>query len=93
MGNVYRMKQIHHALNPLKQLITSPEEDPMGMAFLSSIRTSFNCISRELFKNNNIKTLDLPLKVSSFLHPVKNYMGLKAAGIYSIPFKCEKTYI
>jgi hypothetical protein len=65
------MKQIHHALNPLKQLITSPDEDPMAMAFLSSTQTSFNCISRELSKNN-IKTLDLPLKVASLLHPVKN---------------------
>jgi hypothetical protein len=33
------------------------------------------------------------LKVSSFLQPVKDALGLKLHGIYGIPSKCGKVYI
>jgi hypothetical protein len=41
-----------------------------------------------------MKTVGLPpRKVASILCPVKNDLGLKTAGVYSIPCECGKVYI
>jgi hypothetical protein len=37
--------------------------------------------------------LILPRKISSFLPPVKDELGLKTPGIYRIPCECGKVYI
>jgi hypothetical protein len=67
-------------------------EDPASEAFLPSVGTSFNCISRMLSKHN-IKTVGLlPRKLSSLLRPIKDDLALKMPGVYSIPCECGKVY-
>jgi hypothetical protein len=63
------------------------------VAFFPFVGLTFNFISRVLSRHN-IKTLSLPLrKVTRFLQPVKDDLGLKVLGIYNIPCECGKVYI
>jgi hypothetical protein len=42
----------------------------------------------------NIKTVTLPpRKISSYLPPVKDALGLRMPVVYSIPCECAKVYI
>jgi hypothetical protein len=42
----------------------------------------------------NIKSVALPpKKIASYLPPVKEALGLKIPGIYSIPCECGKAYV
>ncbi|KDR11794.1 uncharacterized protein LOC110836755 [Zootermopsis nevadensis] len=54
---------------------------------------TFNRISR-LLARHNIKSVGLPpKKIPSFLRLVKDDLGLKMPGVYSIPCECGKVYI
>jgi hypothetical protein len=33
------------------------------------------------------------MKLSSLLHPVKDYLGLRTPGVYRIPCECDRVYI
>jgi hypothetical protein len=47
-----------------------------------------------MLTKHNIKSIPLPpKKISNYLPPVKDVVGLKTPGIYSIPGECEKVYI
>jgi hypothetical protein len=53
----------------------------------------FNCISRVLAWHN-IKSVGVPpRKLSGFLRPVKDDLGLRTPGVYSIPCECGQVYI
>jgi hypothetical protein len=53
---------------------------------------TFNSISRLLSKHN-IKSVGLPLKkIPRFLLPVKDDLGLKTPGVYSMPCKNCQVY-
>jgi hypothetical protein len=66
---------------------------PNSVAFLPFVGTVFNHISRVLARHN-IKYLALPyIKLTSLLHPVKDYLGLKKPGVYEIPCQCGRIYI
>jgi hypothetical protein len=42
----------------------------------------------------NIKSVTLPpRKIFSYVPPVKDAMGLRTPGIYSIPYECGMVYI
>jgi hypothetical protein len=57
------------------------------------VRTIFSRISRVLSRHN-IKSVGLPpKKISAFLQPVKDNLGLWAPGVYRIPCECSKVYI
>jgi hypothetical protein len=89
-NNGYSERQILWALNPPKRAPLQRREDPTSVAFLPSVGTTFNVISRVLSKQN-IKTVGLlPRKLSSFLHPIRDDMTLKTPGVYSIPCECGK---
>jgi hypothetical protein len=86
--NGYGDQQIRWALDPPKRVTTTPEK-PTLVAFLPFVYTTFNHISRVLSRHN-IKSVGLPSrKIASFLQPVKDDLGLKTPGMYSIP--CEWT--
>jgi len=56
-------------------------------------QTTFGRLNRVLAKHN-IKSIALPpKKIASYLPPVKETLGLKIPGIYSIPCECGKVYI
>ncbi|PNF19831.1 hypothetical protein B7P43_G12503 [Cryptotermes secundus] len=63
------------------------------VAFLPSVGTIFHRISRVLSRHN-MKSVGLPpKKISNFLRPVKDHLGLRTPGIYRIPCECGKVYI
>jgi hypothetical protein len=90
--NGYSRQQIQHALNP--QVRTSkPKDKPTSVALLPYVQTTYGRLSRMLAKHN-IKSVGLPSrKISSFLRPVKDDLGLRTPGVYSIPCECGQVYI
>jgi hypothetical protein len=90
--NGYSNQQIRRALNPPVRVVLTPDK-PALVAFMSYISTTFNRISR-LLSRHNIKSVGLPpKKIPSFLRPVKDDLGLKTPGLYSVPCECGEVYI
>jgi hypothetical protein len=82
--NGYNDRQIHRVLNR-RQNISQPDVKPDSVAFLPHVGTEFNRISRVLSRHN-VKSVGLPpKKVSGFLRPVKDNLGLRTPGVYKIP--------
>jgi predicted GIY-YIG superfamily endonuclease len=53
----------------------------------------YGCLNTMLAKHN-IKSVCLPpRKISSFIRPVKDDLGLMTPGVYSIPCECGQVYI
>jgi hypothetical protein len=97
LGDIFRQngyidRQIRRALNPPLRVGQS-DEKPDSVAFLPYVGTIFNCITRVLAWHN-IKSVGLPpRKLSGFLLPVKDDLGLRTPGVYSIPCECGQVYI
>jgi hypothetical protein len=90
--NGYSDRQIRRALNSPARVASIPEK-PDSVAFLSYVGTTFNRISR-LLSRHNIKSVGLPpKKIPGFLRPVKDDLGLKTPGVYSMPCECGQVYI
>jgi hypothetical protein len=67
-----------------------PDKKSGLVAFLSYAGFIFNRIIRVL-SQHNIKSVCLsPKKISSFLQLVKNDLGLRTPGVYSIPVNANK---
>jgi hypothetical protein len=90
--NGYSIQQIRQAMDPTTP--TSKNEDkPTATAYLPYTQTTFGRLSRMLAKHN-IKSVALPpRKIASYLPPVKETLGLRTQGIYSIPCECGKVYV
>jgi hypothetical protein len=72
---------------------SKPKDKATSVALLPHVQTTYGCLSRILAKHN-IKNVGLPLrKISSFLCPVKDDLGLRTPGVYSIPCECNQVYI
>jgi hypothetical protein len=90
--NGYNQQQIKRAMQPVTPTAIA-QEKPTATAFLPYTRSTFGRLSRMLTKLK-IKSVALPpRKISSFLPPVKEPLGLRTPGIYSIPCECGKVYI
>jgi hypothetical protein len=69
------------------------QKDHDAVTLLPYVGSTFNLFSRFL-SWNNIKHNVLHLKkISSFLQPVKNNLGLKTLRVYSIPSECCQFYM
>ena len=69
------------------------KEKPMSIAYLPYTQTTFGRLSR-ILANYNIKSVALPpKKISYFLPPVKEPLGLRIPDVYSIPCECGKVYV
>ncbi|XP_033606939.1 uncharacterized protein LOC117282232 [Cryptotermes secundus] len=96
LGDIFRQnghntQQIYRVLS-CHPSISWPDNEPFSVAFLPYVGTIFNQISRVL--SWHIRSVGLPpTKVSSFLRPVKESLGLRTPGVYRIPCKCGKVYI
>jgi hypothetical protein len=91
--NTYSDVHIHHTLNSAQREDASRKK-PTMVIFLPFARPTFNCHWQGAKKMYNIKTVCLlPRKVMSFLQPIKDYLGFKTLGIYSIPHEHGKVYI
>jgi hypothetical protein len=90
--NGYGDRQIGRALDPPRRAATTPGK-PTSVALLPFVSTTFNHISRVLSRHN-IKSVGLlPRKIANFLQPMKDDLGLKTPGVYSIPCECGQVYI
>jgi hypothetical protein len=90
--NGYKDRQIHRVLN-CRPKISQPEDKPESVAFLPYVEIMFNRITRVLSRHN-IKSVGLPpKKVSGFLPPVKDILGLRTPDVYRIACECGKVYI
>jgi len=71
---------------------TNKEDKPVSTAYLPYTQTTFGSLSRMLTKHN-IKSVALPhRKISSYLPPFKEAIGLRTPGIYRIPCECGIVY-
>jgi hypothetical protein len=85
-NNGYSTQQISRANKPPTKT-TKTKDKPISMAYIPYTQAAYGRLGRMLAKHN-IKSFPLPpKKISNYLPPVKDAMGLRTPGIYSIP--CE----
>jgi hypothetical protein len=73
--------------------IAKTEDKPTSTAYTSYTQTTHCRLSRMLAKHN-IKSVALPhRKIFSYLPPIKDALGLRTPGIYSIPCEFGWVYI
>jgi len=90
--NGYSHQQIRPAMKPVTRT-TKTDDKPTSTAYILYTQTTFGQQSRMLAKHN-IKSVALPpRKIISHLPPVKDALGLRTPGIYSIPCECGRVYI
>jgi len=72
---------------------TKTNDKPTSTSYILCTQTTYGRPSRMLAKHN-IKSVALPpRKISSYLPPVKDALGLRTLGVYSIPCECGRVYI
>jgi len=72
---------------------TKTNDKPTSTAYILYTQTTYGRLSRILAKHN-IKSFALPFrKIFSYLLSVKDALGLRTPGIYSIPCECGRVYI
>jgi hypothetical protein len=88
----YSTQQIRRALK-LPTKTDKTKDKPTLMAYIPYMQATYGRLSRMLTKLN-IKCIPLPpKKISNYLPPVKDAVGIKTPGIYSIPCEYGKVYI
>jgi len=89
--NGYNDGQIERAMKPSRQ-IPVPEHKPTATAFIPYTNNTYGRLSRMLAKY--IKCVAIPhRKITSYLPPVKDGIGLKTPGVYMIPCECGTVYV
>jgi hypothetical protein len=91
-NNGYSPQNIRRAINQEKRA-TKPKEKLTATAYIPYTTTTHNRLSRMLAKLNINSVALPPRKISSYLPPVKDELGLKTPGIYRITCECGKVYI
>jgi hypothetical protein len=69
------------------------DDKPASTAYIPYAQTTFGRISRMLAKHNTKGFALPPRKIFSHLPPVKDALGLRTPGVYSIPCECGSVYI
>jgi hypothetical protein len=68
-------------------------DKPTLAAYIPYTQTTYGRLIRMMAKHN-IKSVALPpRKIFSYFPPVKDTLGLRTPGIYSIPCECGRVYI
>jgi hypothetical protein len=92
VGNILTILDFKRAME-LATRTAKTSDKPTSTAYTPYIQTTYGQLSRMLAKHN-IKSVALPpRKIFSYLPPVKDALGLRTPGIYSIPCECGKVYI
>lgn len=79
-------------MNPARRT-TKRKQNPTATAYIPYTATTYGRLSRMLAKHNINSIAIPPRKISSYLPTVKDAVGLKTPGVYSIPCECGKVYI
>jgi len=66
-------------------------DKPTSVAVITQVQMTYGIFSRMLAKHKSVGMLSR--KISCFLCPVKDNMGLQRPGVYSIPYECGLVYI
>jgi len=89
--NGYSPQQIRRAMKP-SAWTPKTNDKPTSTAYIPYTQKTFGRLSRMLAKHN-IKSVALPpRKISTYFPPVKDALGLRTPGVYSIPFECGEVY-
>jgi len=72
---------------------TNTNEKPASIAIVPYTQTTYGQLSRMLAKHIIRSVVLPPRKICSYLPPVKDALGLKTPGVYSIPCECGEVYI
>jgi hypothetical protein len=67
-------------------------DKPTSTAYIPYTQTTYGRLSRILAKHNSKSVALPPRKIFNYLSPVKDAMGLRTPGIYSIPCECGRVY-
>jgi hypothetical protein len=79
-------------MKPVTQTAKTTDK-PTSTAYIPYTQTNIGRLNRMLAKHN-IKIVVLPSrKIFSHVPPVKDALGLRTPGIYSIPCECGRVYI
>jgi hypothetical protein len=68
-------------------------DKPTSTAYIPYTQTTYGRLNRMLAKHNLTSVSLPPTKISSYFPPVKDALGLRTPGIYSIPCECGRVYI
>jgi hypothetical protein len=91
-NNRYSTQQIRRAMKPPTKTAKTKDK-PTSTVYIPYTQATYGRLSRMLTKHN-VKSIPLPpKKISDYLPSVKDAVGLKTPGIYSIPCECGKLYI
>jgi hypothetical protein len=90
--NRYSPQQIWQATE-LATWTAKTNDKPTSTTYIPYTQTTYGRLSRMLAKHS-IRSVAVPSrKIFSYLPPVKDALGLRTPGIYSIPCECGKVYI
>jgi hypothetical protein len=90
--NGYSPQQIRRATEPATR-IAKANDKLASNAYIPFTQTTYGGLSRMLAKHD-IRSVALPLRrIFSYLPPVKDALGLRTPGTFSIPGECGRVYI
>jgi hypothetical protein len=90
--NGYSSQQIWWVLKTVTWAAKTNER-PTSIAFIPYTQTTSGRLSRMLAKHNNKSVSLPPMRMYSYVPPVRNALGLRTLGVYSIPHECGQVYI
>ena len=90
--NGYSTQLTRRAMEPATRP-SKTNDKPTSTAYIPYTQTKYGPLSRILAKHN-IKSAALPpRRIFSYFPPVKDALGLRTPGIYSIPCDCGRVHI
>jgi len=69
---------------------TKTNSKPTSTANIQYTQTKYDQLNRMLVKHNTKSVALLPRKIFSYLPSVKDALGLRMPGVYSIPYECSR---
>jgi hypothetical protein len=90
--NGYGPQKIRQAMEPATWTATTNDKST-STAYIPFTQTTYGRLKRMLAKHN-IKSVALPpRKIFSYFPPIKDALGLRMLGVYSIPCECSRVCI
>jgi hypothetical protein len=90
--NGYGPQQTRRAMEPATRTAKTNNK-PTSTAYIPYTQTTYGRLSRMLAKHNIKSVTPSPRNIFNYFPPVKDSLGLKTTGVYSIPRECGRVYI